>query len=57
MAYYYIAHMISYHCCSGQDQNLAHFRDDLKSVITCNWTLLEERVANTNTSKTHHIRG
>ena len=57
MAYYYIAHKISYHCCSGQDQNLAHFRDDLKSVITCNWTLLEERVANTNTSKTHHIRG
>ena len=40
----------------AKTKKLAHFRDDLESIITCNWTPLEEWVANTNISETHHIR-
>lgn len=39
--------MATYGWWSDQGQILAHFTDHLKSMVTCNWTPVEEGVTNT----------
>jgi hypothetical protein len=55
LPYNYHAHMASSGWWPDQGQTLTHFEDHLKSTVICQWTPLQERHTNINTSEPHHI--